>query len=174
MSYRDLKSYQNTVIIYDFTVKFCELHISCFSRTRDQMNQAARSGKQNIAEGSTQRASKKSEIKLIGVARASLQELLEDYEDFLRQHGFKKWAKEDPRAMRIRALAYKSNKSYETYKTYIKNPEVAANAMICLISQTTYLLDRQISVLEQKFLRDGGYTENLFKRRLKNRFTAVF
>lgn len=170
MSYKDLKSYQNSVIISDFTVEFAGKYIRHYSRTRDQMEQAARSCKQNIVEGTqASRTSKKSELKLLGVARASLQELLEDYEDYLRQHGLKLWDKDDPRARAVRALAYKTDKTYESYRSYIDNPEDACNAMICLIHQTNYLLDRQITALEEKFISDGGYTENLFKRRLNKR-----
>ena len=95
--YRKLKSFQVSQLVYDVTVRFCERYISKFSRTRDQMVQAARSGVQNIAEGSKASAtSKKTELKLTNVARASLEELRLDYEDFLRQHNFKKWERSDP------------------------------------------------------------------------------
>ncbi len=102
--YRSLKSYQMAEIIYDATVAFCERFIDKRSRTVDQMTQAARSGKQNIAEGSMASAtSKKTELKLIGVARASLEELLLDFEDFLRQKGSPLWAKDHPQAIAVRA-----------------------------------------------------------------------
>ena len=170
MSYKELKTYQNATIIYDFTVEFCSRYVDCRSRTRDQMVQAARSGKQNIVEGSQgSRTSKKNELKLLGVARASLQELLEDFEDFLRQRGFKLWAKDSGPARAVRALAYKTHRTYTTYSSYMASPEGAANAMICLINQTNFLLDRQINSLEEKFLARGGYTENLFQKRLKAR-----
>lgn len=173
MSYRDLKSYQGSVIVYDFTVEFCNLYLSYKSnqsyRTYDQMVQAARSGKQNIVEASVQRTSKKSEIKLLGVARASLQELLEDYEDFLRQRNFKLWPKESVEARAIRDLAYQTDKSYQSYRSYLTPAEAAANTMICLINQVNYLLDRQIKTLEEKFLNEGGWTEKLFHERLKRR-----
>lgn len=138
-------------------------------RTNDQMIQAARSGRQNIAEGSQASAiSKKSEIKLVGVARASLEELLVDYEDFLRQRGLRLWDKDNPRVKEIRQLVYKSDTTYETYRTYLlKDAETAANLLICLIHQANYLLDRQLQALEKAFLEEGGYTENLYKRRLK-------
>ena len=135
-------------------------------RTYDQMVQAARSGKQNIVEGSSERTSQKSELKLLGVARASFQELLEDYEDFLRQRNLPQWSKNHSAANEVRQLAYKSDKSYETYKPYLKNPESAANAIICLIHQVNFLLDRQISSLEEKFIKEGGYTEKLFNKRI--------
>lgn len=170
MSYKDLKSYQNATIIYDFSVEFSGRYIEHYSRTRDQMVQAARSGKQNIVEGSqASRTSKKTELKLLGVARASLQELLEDYEDFLRQHHLSLWEKGSKNAKDIRSLAYMTYKSYESYKSYIGNPEQASNAMICLINQTNFLLDRQIDSAEKQFLTEGGYTENLFKRRSEER-----
>lgn len=171
MSYRDLKSYQNSVIICDFTVAFAEKYVRHYSRTRDQMEQAARSGKQNIVEGSqASRTSKKTELKLLGVARSSLEELLEDYTDYLRQHQLKLWDKDSPEAQAVRALAYKTDKTYETYRTYLSDPEQAANMMICLIHQTNYLLDRQINSLEEKFVNEGGYTENLFKKRLNKKY----
>lgn len=171
MSYKELKSYQNSTIIYDFTVEFCTKYIRHYSRTRDQMEQAARSCKQNIVEGTeASRTSKKSELKLIGVARASLQELLEDYEDYLRQHGLKLWQKDSEKAKTARNLVYKTNRTYATYRSYMEPPEDAANVMICLINQTNFLLDRQISSLEEKFVSSGGYTENLFKKRLEKRY----
>jgi len=130
MSYRDLKSYEQATIIYDFTVEFCNRYIEAnksyksypsykfYSRMSDQMLQAARSGKQNIVEGSSERTSKKGELKLLGVSRASFQELLEDYEDFLRQRGLEQWSKDDPRSLEIRNISYKSNRTYKTYKSY--------------------------------------------------------
>lgn len=166
MSYRELKSYQTAVVIYDYTVCFCGLYIEKYSRTRDQMIQAARSGKQNIVEGSTQRTSKQGELKLLGVARASLQELLEDYEDFLRQKSLRLWDKNSFQAREVRSLAYRTDKSD---KSYLRNPESAANAAICLINQANFLLDRQVKTLEEKFVEEGGYTENLFRKRLANR-----
>ena len=111
--YRDLQSYQMAEIVYDATVVFCDLYINKRSRTHDQMVQAARSGKQNIAEGCmASGTSKKTELKLIGVARASLEELLLDFQDFLRQKGLVLWGKDHPKAKDTRALAYKENRSY--------------------------------------------------------------
>lgn len=132
------------------------------------MEQAGRSGKQNIVEGSSSR-SVSSNLKLTGVARNSLAELLEDYRDFLRQRRLAEWSKDSLQAKAVRALAYKFNRSYMTYKSYMENPEAAANVMICLINQTTYLLDRQIASLEKKFVSEGGYTENLAKKRIEER-----
>ena len=166
--FRNLKSYQMTEIVYDATVAFCDRFISRFSRTHDQMVQAARSGKQNIAEGSVASGtSKKIELKLVGIARASLEELLLDYQDFLRQRNLPLWEKNHPKAQKIRKLAYASNRSYMTYKTYIEGvpPEVAANALICLIHQSNFLLDQQLRQLEKQFLEQGGFTEKLFRAR---------
>jgi len=170
--YRDLKSYQMAEIVYDATVVFCDRFIDKRSRTHDQMVQAARSGKQNIAEGSmASGTSKKTELKLIGVARASLEELLLDYQDFLRQKGLKSWAKDDPLAKEVRALAWKEDRSYTTYRTYFENqnPETAANAAICVIHQTNYLLDQLLRRLEKQFVEEGGFTERLYRVRSQAR-----
>jgi four helix bundle protein len=114
--YRQLKSFQHAELVYDATVRFCDRFIDRRSRTHDQMVQAARSGRQNIAEGSqASGTSKKSELKLVGVARASLEELLLDYEDFLRQRDLKLWGKNHPLAQTVRRLAYERNRSYMTY-----------------------------------------------------------
>ncbi|QQR79473.1 MAG: four helix bundle protein [Deltaproteobacteria bacterium] len=163
--YHNLKSYQTTEIIYDATVVFCDRFIDRYSRTKDQMVQAARSGKQNIAEGSmASGTSKKTELKLIGVARASLEELLLDYQDFLRQHKLELWEKSDLRSHEVRQLCYRSHRSYATYKSYFEGAaESAANAVICLIHQANFLLDRLLSELDQKFLREGGFTEKLYR-----------
>jgi len=170
--YRELQSYQMAEIVFDATVVFCDRFIDRRSRTHDQMVQAARSGKQNIAEGSmASGTSKKTEIKLIGVARASLEELLVDFQDFLRQKGLPLWGKDHSKAKEIRALAYKSDRSYSTYKTYLEAspPEIAANAAICLIHQTNYLVDQQLRSLEKEFLEEGGFTERLYRVRSQMR-----
>ena len=166
--YRDLKAYQTTEIIYDATVKFCTRFIDRKSRTNDQMVQAARSGKQNIAEGSqASGTSKKIELKLVGIARASLEELLQDYLDFLRQRGMTLWPKDHPHAIHIRKLAYMDNRSYMTYRSYIEEApaEVAANTAICLVHQANYLLDQLLRQLEKQFLEQGGFTEKLYHSR---------
>ena len=170
--FRNLKSYQMSEIVYDGTTAFCDRWIGRRSRTHDQMVQAARSGKQNIAEGSmASGTSKKFELKLVGVARASLEELLLDYHDFLRQRNLPLWEKNHPQAQKIRKLAYASNRSYKTYRTYIEGvpPEVAANALICLIHQTNFLLDQQLRQLEKQFLDQGGFTEKLYRARQSTR-----
>ena len=170
--YRQLKSYQMAEIVYDATVAFCDRLIDKRSRTHDQMVQAARSGKQNIAEGSmASGTSRKTELKLVGVARASLEELLLDYEDYLRQHSLALWGKDHPKAAAVRKLAYAENRSYLTYKTHIENapPEVAANTVVCVIHQANYLLDQQLRQLEKQFLAEGGFTERLYRERTKAR-----
>ena len=170
--YRDLQSYQMAEIVYDATVVFCDRFISKYSRTHDQMVQAARSGKQNIAEGCmASGTSKKTEIKLIGVARASLEELLLDFQDYLRQKSFILWEKEHQKAKKVRSLCYKKDRSYLTYRPYIEDssPEIAANTMVCLIHQTNYLLDQQLRALEKEFLKEGGFTERMYHARSKAR-----
>jgi len=109
-------------------------------------------------------------LKLVGVARASLEELLLDYEDFLRQRGLALWLKDHSMARLIRQLAYEKNRTYMTYRTYVEDSsaEIAANTIICLIHQANYLLDRQLRQLEAAFLKDGGFTERLYWTR-KNR-----
>ena len=166
--YRQLKSFQQAELVYDATVKFCDRFIDKRSRTHDQMVQAARSGRQNIAEGSqASGTSKKFELKLVGVARASLEELLLDFEDFLRQRGLVLWTKGHPTAQEVRHLAYQSNRTYSTYSSYIEEakPDIAANTVICLIHQANYLLDQQLRQLEKAFLNDGGFTERLYHAR---------
>ncbi len=169
---RDLKSFQMAEIVYDATVVFCDRFIDCRSRTHDQMVQAARSGRQNIAEGSmASGTSKKTELKLVGVARASLEELLLDLEDYLRQHGLPLWGRENPQARKVRALAKERNRSYSTYRTYFETAtaETAANALICVVHQTDFLLDQLLRVLECEFVRSGGFTERLYRARLRYR-----
>lgn len=166
--YKTLPFFKQTEIIHDFTVEFVEKYIEKFSRTRDQMVQAARSGKQNIPEGYLQK-SLKGRIKLLGVSRGSLEELLNDYLDFLRQHKLPIWEKDHPQAKKIRALVYNRYNNYKSYKVYINSPESAANCMVCLINQTNRLIDQKLRWLEEKFAKEGGYTENLFKKRLANR-----
>jgi len=180
--YKSLPFFQQAEVIYDFTYQFCSKYISKTSRTVDQMVQAARSGKQNVSEGYLQK-SMEGRLKLLNVARGSLEELLNDYQDFLRQRGFEVWEKDNPKSRSIRALVYKgydetssfdiSNEvrynNYNNYKIYIKNPEGAANCMICLINQTNSLLDQKLRWLEERFVKEGGFRENLFKKRMEFR-----
>jgi len=170
--YKNLLSYQKAVIVYDATVCFCDRFIDKRSRTHDQMVQAARSGKQNIVEGSVASGtSKETEIKLTNVARASLEELLEDYRDFLRTRKLPLWDKDHPQAQAVRKLGYQKNVTYGTYETYIIacEPEVAANTIICLIHQTNYLLDQLIRNLEATFIKQGGLRERMTRVRLEER-----
>ena len=169
-NYQELESDRNCVIIYDGTVDFCNRFLRGGDRTIDQMTQAVRSGKQNIVEGCmASGTSTETEIKLIGVARASLEELLEDYRDHLRTRDLPLWEKTDPRILAIRELSGEKNKSYETYKTYLEQgnntPELFCNVMISLIHQTNYLLDRHLKSLEQQFAEKGGIRERMHRTR---------
>ena len=170
--YRNLLTYQKSEIIYDGTVYFCNRFFSKFNRTVDQMVQAARSGKQNIAEGSMNSGtSKEIEIRLTNVARGSLEELLVDYEDFLRTEKLKIWDKDHFLVKRLREINRTTNANYETFQKAIESPdpEICANTMITLIRITSYLLARQISTLEAAFMNDGGLKERMMKARLNER-----
>jgi four helix bundle suffix protein len=168
--YRELKSFQSSTLVYDLTVAFCDRFVR-EARMRDQMVQAARSGRQNIAEGcQASGTSKKTELKLVNVARASLEELLLDYEDYLRQRGLPAWAKDCAEAMQVRKLSYLENRSHTTYKSYFSEPATAANVLICLIHQTNYLLDQQLRALQKEFLEQGGFTERLYKMRSERKY----
>lgn len=166
--YKTLPFYVQSEIIYDFTVEFCDKYIDKRSRTHDQMVQAARSGKQNIAEGYLQK-SLEGRIKLVGVARGSLEELLNDYQDFLRQKGLKLWEKDSLESKTVRALVYNRYNDYKNYKIYIETGEKAGNAMICLINQTNQLLDQKLRWTEDQFVKEGGFREKLFKKRMDYR-----
>lgn len=170
--YEGLLSFQKARIVYDATVWFCGRYLQRGDRTNDQMIQAARSGKQNILEGSqASGTSKKTEVKLTSVARASLEELLEDYRDYLRAHGLRLWQKNSREAMFVRELGRTADVTYGTFKTYIETrpPEVAANIIICLIHQTNYLLDQQIRQLETAFVTEGGLSERMTRARVAER-----
>lgn len=170
--YKKLLSYQKTVIIYDGTVLFCDRHIDRFSRTRDQMIQAARSGKQNIIEGSMASAtSKETEIKLTNVARASLEELLEDYRDFLRTRGLPEWNSTHPYALRLRELCRVPDPTFETFRKGIEHPDpaIVANVMIGLTRVAIHLLAGQIRQLESAFVKEGGLRERMTRARLAER-----
>ncbi|MBU0714814.1 MAG: four helix bundle suffix domain-containing protein [Verrucomicrobia bacterium] len=181
--YRKLRSFQVAELVYDGTVVFCNRFVDKRSRTHDQMVQAARSGRQNIAEGSMASAtSKKTELTLTNVAKASLEELLLDYEDFLRQRGLRRWDKDAPEALAVRNrfrsdrsdTSDRSDKSdtsdlSDPYSIAAASPEAVANTLICLINQATYLLKRQLEKLEQSFLQEGGFTERLYRARQETR-----
>jgi restriction system protein len=165
--YRKLRSFQTAQLAYDATVIFCERFVEKRSRTRDQMVQAARSGVQNIAEGSVASGtSKKTELKLTNVARASLEELLLDYEDFLRQHCLRLWPKDCSEALAIRR-SFQTETNYEAQMRAFRtaSPETFANSLLCLINQASYLLGRQIETLDRQFLENGGFTERLYNTR---------
>ncbi len=171
-NYRELLSYQKAEAIYDLTYRFCERFLSKGNRTIDQMIQAARSGKQNIIEGcKASGTSKETEIKLTNVARSSLEELLADYEDYLRVRHHPVWAKDSKEALYVRKLGHKSHVSDETYRTYaeIRPPAVVANIALCLIHQANFLLDQQIRRMEQDFLQAGGLRERMTQARRQSR-----
>ena len=170
--YEKLLSFQKARIVYDGTVRFCERFLKKSDRTYDQMVQAARSGKQNILEGSqASGTSKETEIKLTNVARASLEELLEDYRDYLRVRCIEEWTKEHRFVRRLRELNREPNATYDTFKKGIENPDpaIAANVMIGLIKLTNYLLDQQIRRLEESFVKEGGLRERMTRARLTER-----
>jgi restriction system protein len=178
--YRKLRSFQSAQQVFDATVIFCNRFVEKRSRTHDQMVQAARSGVQNIAEGSMASVtSKKMELKLTGVARASLEELLLDYQDFLRQRRLRLWDRNSPEALAVRRR-YQSDASDRSDSSDKSDPsdphgiatassEVAANTLICLINQASFLLGRQLQRLEQQFLNEGGFTERLYRERQARR-----
>lgn len=170
--YKNLLSFQKAQIVYDATVNFCRRFLEKRDRTNDQMIQAARSGKQNIVEGSqASGTSKETELKLTNVARASLEELLTDYGDFLRTRGLQEWPKEHPYARRLRELNRAPKATYANFKKGIEHtdPEICANVIIGLIKVTNFLLDRQIQSLEKAFLKEGGLRERMTRARLQQR-----
>ena len=170
--YQNLLSFQKSQIVYDATIYFCDRFIDRRSRTHDQMVQAARSGKQNIVEGSmASGTSKEMEVKLTNEARASLEELLTDYRDFLRTKGMEEWTKEHPYARRLRQLNRTPDANFETFRKGIEHadPAICANVIIGLIRVTNYLLDRQIKQLETAFLKEGGLRERMTRARLESR-----
>ena len=170
--YHKLLSYRKSEIVFDATVYFCDRFIDRRSRTHDQMVQAARSGKQNIIEGSmASGTSKEMEVKLTNVARASLEELLADYRDFLRTRGLEEWSKEHRYAKRLRQLNRTPDANFQTFRKGIEHadPAICANVIIGLIRVTNYLLDRQLRQLEKAFLKEGGLRERMTRARLASR-----
>ncbi len=170
--YRRLLSYQKAEIVYDATVYFCGRFFSKRDRTHDQMVQAARSGKQNIVEGSqASGTSKETELKLTNVARASLEELLTDYRDFLRTRGLSEWTAAHPHARRLRDLNRRPGADFNTFRKGIEHsdPAICANVILGLIKVTCYLLDHQLKRLEQDFLKEGGLRERMTRARLEVR-----
>jgi len=190
--YRDTASFQAATIIYDATYWFCEKFLDPRSRTVDQMVQAARSGRQNIAEGSRASAtSSQTELRLLNVARSSLEELLLDFEDYLRHRHLPQWKADSPEALAVRQIPgfFKKDQSdpadqsdrtdqkiqnqdhWSLYARWLEHSDsaVRANALICLINQANFLLDRQIAALEKQFVEEGGYSEKLAAARLVER-----
>ncbi|MCK9638863.1 MAG: four helix bundle suffix domain-containing protein [Prolixibacteraceae bacterium] len=168
--YKRLLSYQKAEAIYDGTRYFCKKYFQRYDRTIDQMVQAARSGKQNIVEGSmASGTSKEMEIKLTNVARASLEELLDDYKDFLRDRKLQIWNKQHPYYPQLHKRITTPNANYATYQKGIESPdpEVSANVLIGLINLTSYLLAKQIKSLEDEFLHSGGLRERMSKARME-------
>ncbi|MBI2404684.1 four helix bundle protein [Candidatus Gottesmanbacteria bacterium] len=172
--YEYLIAYKITVPIYDYTVEFCRRWIDYKSRTRDQMEQAARSGSVNVAEGSKEK-SLAAYIKLVGVAAGSQEELLKDYQAYARQHKLAIWPKEKAREIRevrviweiVRKNPYLPDSP--DFPDLPKDPEIAVNLMLTLVNQANYLLQKLAASLETKHEREGGYSENLLKKRLAYR-----
>lgn len=170
--YKNLLTYQKAEIIYDSTVYFTKRFYKPYDRTIDQMVQAARSGKQNIAEASmVSGTSKEMEIKLTNVARASLEELMIDYKDFLRTNKLEQWDKNNKLTLRLRELNKIQDATYETFRKGIENksPEICANVIIGIVMVTSYLLARQIKSLEAAFINEGGLRERMTKARIDKR-----
>ena len=170
--YQTLLSFQKAEVVYDLTFRFVHKFLAKSDRTIDQMIQSARSGKKNILEGSKAAlTSKETEIKLTNVARASLEELLDDYKDYLRARDLAIWDKDSKEAQYVRKLGRKTPQTFEDYREFVETrpPEVIANIAICLIHQTNYLLDRQLQSLEQAFLKEGGLRERMTRARLHAR-----
>lgn len=187
--YRQLASFQTATLIYDATYWFIEKFLDPRSRLADQMLMAARSGRQNLAEGSRFAAtSSQTELRLVNTARSSLEELLLDYEDYLFHRHLPQWAPNSPDAQVVRAVGQRLSRDpsdradpsdpqghrralHACYSRWLEHAEAAtrANALICLIHQTNYLLDQQITALEQAFIEEGGYSEQLATARLAHR-----
>ncbi len=171
-NYSELQSYRKAEIAYDLTYRFCQRFLSERDRTVDQMVQAARSGKQNIVEGcKASGTSKETEIKLLGVARASLEELLVDYFDLLRVRDLPVWRKESREASFVRRLGRNAGATYEDYRTFCetRSLEIVANIAICVIHQANYLLNQQIRALEKAFVMEGGLRERMTRARQEHR-----
>ncbi len=170
--YRTLRSFQKAEVIYDITFRFAKMHLQLGDRTVEQMIQAARSGKKNLLEGSKAGStSKEMEIKLTNVARASLEELLDDYLDYLRVRDLPIWEKESKEASFVRKLGRKTPLSYEDFRQFVETrpPEIIANITICLIHQANYLIDRQLITLDREFVEQGGLRERMTRVRLEYR-----
>jgi four helix bundle suffix protein len=170
--YQTLLSFQKAEVVYDITFRFAHKYLAKNDRTVDQMIQAARSGKKNLLEGSKAAiTSRETEIKLTGVARASLEEVLDDYRDYLRVRGHREWDKNSREAVYVRRMGRKVPQNYELYREFVETrpPETIANIAICLIHQANYLIDRQLRRLEKDFVEQGGLRERMTRARLARR-----
>src|SRR5882672_10430048 len=170
--YQTLHSFHKAEVVYDLTFRFAHKYLARGDRTVDQMIQSARSGKKNILEGSKAAlTSKETEIKLTNVGRASLEELLDDYKDFLRARDLPLWGKDSKEAQYVRHLGRKTPQSYELYREFVETrpAQVIANIAICLIHQANYLIDQQLRRLEKDFLKAGGLRERMTRARLAYR-----
>ncbi len=170
--YKTLHSFNKAEVVYDITFRFAHKYLARGDRTIDQMIQSARSGKKNILEGSKAAlTSKETEIKLTNVGRASLEELLDDYEDYLRARDLKRWEKDSKEAQYVRRLGRKTPQTFELYREFVETrpPETIANIAICLIHQANYLIDQQLQWLEKDFLEQGGLRERMTRARLAYR-----
>jgi four helix bundle suffix protein len=170
--YQTLLSFQKAEVVYDITFRFAHRYLSRGDRTVDQMIQSARSGKQNILEGSkAAQTSKEMEIKLTNVGRASLEELLADYRDYLRVRDLAIWDKDSKEARFVRRIGCKTPQTFEIYREFMETRPavVVANIALCLIHRTNYLLDQQLKTLEKEFTEKGGLRERMTRVRLANR-----
>jgi four helix bundle suffix protein len=170
--YQTLLCFRKAEVVYDITFRFAHKFLATGDRTIDQMIQSARSGKKNILEGSkAATTSKETELKLTNVARASLEELLDDYKDYLRARDLRIWDKDSREARYVRKLGRKTPQSYEYYRAFVETrpPEVEANIALCLIHQANYLVDQQLHRLEKDFLEQGGLRERMTRLRLQHR-----
>lgn len=170
-NYKNLLSYQKSNVIYELTYYFCHHFLERGDRTIDQMIQAARSGKQNIIEGSAaSTTSAKTEIKLVNVAKASLRELLEDYEDFLKTRQHRQWEKGSVEYEAMRVIGREHNDAeYFMRLASTRSPETIANMAIILINQADYLLFKQLQRLEKDFIEHGGFSEKMMRLRKERR-----
>lgn len=174
--YRTLKTFQIARLVFDITIRFCDRFVGLKSRTHDQMVQAARSGVQNIAEGSqASGTSKKTELKLTNVARASLEELRLDYQDFLRQRQLNVWERTDPRRQELIDVRCETADQFALWvkhsnkKSAVDLSEIAANGVLVLLSVACSLLDRQLLNQAEAFQKEGGFTERLYRTRMATR-----
>ena len=169
--YRNLLTYQKATAIYDITFYFAHKFLAKNDRTVDQMIQAARSGKQNIVEGSAAAiTSKETEIKLTNVAKASLKELLEDYEDYLRTRNMRQWEQDSIEMAKMRELGRTHNDSaFYMQLISTRGDETIANIAIVLLKQLDYLLYKQLQRLSQEFIDNGGFKERMSQCRRNKR-----